>query len=165
MTKDDFWDHIDKSRKVAEDTEEQMGRLLGAISSLEPAEILDFDRHFRECVRDAYRHDLWAVAYIVNGGCSDDGFDYFLGWLIAQGRKYFEAALVDPQAAAKNAVRGEENECENLWYIASGAYETKTGKADFYDIAPRVPRTIQGDEWHEDSVDELFPALAKKFFA
>ena len=26
---------------------------------------------------------------VANGGCSDDGFDYFRGWLIAQGREVF----------------------------------------------------------------------------
>ena len=36
---------------------------------------------------DSYRWDLWGAAYLANGGCSDDGFDYFRGWLIGQGRK------------------------------------------------------------------------------
>jgi hypothetical protein len=31
--------------------------------------------------------DQWGAAYLANGGCSDDGFDYFRGWLIGQGRK------------------------------------------------------------------------------
>ncbi|MFE5591185.1 DUF4240 domain-containing protein [Streptomyces sp. NPDC056549] len=33
------------------------------------------------------------AAYMVNGGCCDDGFDYFRGWLIAQGRNVFERAV------------------------------------------------------------------------
>ncbi len=61
---------------------------------------------------ESYRVALWAAAYLANGGCSDDGFDYFRGWLIVQGRDVFEHALADPdtladlpviQAAAANA--------------------------------------------------------------
>ncbi len=55
------------------------------------------------------------MAYIINGGCSDDGFDYFLGWLIAKGRKYFEAALVNPERAGDGAEPGDVVECEDIW--------------------------------------------------
>ena len=46
----------------------------------------------------AYRQELWGAAYLINGGCSDDGFVYFLGWLIAQGRDVYQAALPDPDS-------------------------------------------------------------------
>lgn len=49
---------------------------------------------------DSYRTSLWAAAYVINGGCSDDGFDYFRGWLILQGRKVFEQVVADPDALA-----------------------------------------------------------------
>ena len=26
---------------------------------------------------DSYRSSLWAAAYVINAGCSDDGFGYF----------------------------------------------------------------------------------------
>jgi hypothetical protein len=41
--------------------------------------------------REAHRWDLWAAAYVINGGASDDGFEYFLGWLMAQGRARWES--------------------------------------------------------------------------
>ena len=44
---------------------------------------------FRE-LAEAYRHDLWAMGYIVNGGCSDDGFCYFCCWLIGNGSERFD---------------------------------------------------------------------------
>ena len=40
------------------------------------------------------------LAFIVNGGASDDGFDYFRGWLIAQGREVFEGTLAKPDSLA-----------------------------------------------------------------
>ena len=45
----------------------------------------------------SYWTPLWAAAYVINGGCSDDGFDYCRGWLILQGREVFEHVVADPR--------------------------------------------------------------------
>jgi hypothetical protein len=163
MTKDHFWKLIDKSRRGAEDVEAQMAKLLELVTNLEPKEILSFDRRFQECIRDAYRQELWAAAYIINGGCSDDGFDYFLGWLVAQGRRYFEAALADPEKAGRRVEPGEEVECEDMWSVAARAYEATTGKSDFSDIARGVTRRLRGRAWDEETIGQLYPKLAMKF--
>src|SRR5262249_11700312 len=168
------WELIDKSGRDAEKDQRdglsgrlrmsrQMDRLLDRLETLGPEEIIKFHCCFEECVRDAYRWDLWAVAWIVNGGCSDDGFDYFLGWLIAQGREYYHAALADPETGARRVKPGEFAECGEMWSIARRAYEARTGKEDFYEQLPRITRTIQGKRWSEEEVVNLFPGLAKKF--
>jgi hypothetical protein len=36
----------------------------------------------------------------VNAGCSDDGFEDFRGWLIAQARQVYQASLQDPDSLA-----------------------------------------------------------------
>lgn len=159
---DMFWKIIDESREDAADLDEQVNRLVALLSEFAPGDILEFQHVFDQRVRDAYRWDLWAVAYIINGGCSDDGFDYFLGWLIAQGREYYEAALADPERAGDRVSPGDVAECEEMWYVAAEAYES-TGKDDFYELALGIPRTIQGERWEEDEVYELFPSLAQKF--
>jgi len=51
----------------------------------------------------------------------DDGFDYFCGWLIAKGRKYYGAALTHPVRAADDA-EFDTNECEDMLYVAIAAY-------------------------------------------
>ena len=38
-------------------------------------------------VARSYDWNLWGAAYLMKGGCSDDAFDYFRGWLVAQGRR------------------------------------------------------------------------------
>ena len=96
MDTDGFWDLIEASRHGDQGCEEQTRILTALLAQLEPEGIVSFQRHFAERRRESYRWDLWAVAYIVNGGCSDDCFDYFRGWLIAQGREYFETALASP---------------------------------------------------------------------
>ena len=44
---------------------------------LPAAEIEAFDRLLYEKIDAAYRWSLWGAAYVINGGCSDDGFEYF----------------------------------------------------------------------------------------
>jgi hypothetical protein len=82
----------------------------------------------------SYRNPLWAAAYVINGGCSDDGFDYFRGWLIAQGREVFEHIVADPDALADlpvirvAAADGNEMACEEALSIAWNAHLTATGE-------------------------------------
>ncbi|OSP39974.1 hypothetical protein B7767_28795 [Streptomyces sp. 13-12-16] len=76
---------------------------------------------------------LWAAAYVINGGCSDDGFDYFRGWLIAQGRETFERVVADPDALAElpvvraAAAGGFDLECEETLGIVWNAHIVATG--------------------------------------
>ncbi|MET7745527.1 DUF4240 domain-containing protein [Streptomyces sp. NPDC005385] len=76
---------------------------------------------------------LWAAAYTTNGGCSDDSFDYFRGWLIAPGREIFEHVVADPGALAKlpavqaAATAGIDLESEGMLLIAWNAHTTATG--------------------------------------
>src|SRR5690606_33566865 len=122
---------------------------------LSPEEIVQFDRFVQERLRDAYRGDLWGIAYIMNRGCSDDGFDYFCGWLIAMGRKHYEAALDNPENAANGVSPDDEPfEHEAVWYVAARAWEEKTGKTydDYAKLAPQVTRTLIGELFDEETV-------------
>jgi hypothetical protein len=81
----------------------------------------------------SYRAPLWAAAYLVNGGCSDDGFDYFRGWLLTQGRAAFERAVDDPDTLAdltaiRSAVGEAGVECETAFGIAADAHRAATGE-------------------------------------
>jgi hypothetical protein len=158
-----FWDFIEKSRKESQECEEQAEALIASLSKLKKAEIVAFKNHFNKCLDDAYRWDLWAVAYIIHGGCSDDSFEYFRCWLIGQGRQYFEAALASPEKAADNAEPGEEAECEDLLYAAVSAYESVAGHDEMPSDPRKRPSKPAGEQWDEDDVGKLYPKLAKKF--
>jgi Protein of unknown function (DUF4240) len=159
----EFWQLIEQSRSNSSECEEQAQRLFELLIKTPPKQIVEFDHHFTERLHEAYRWDLWAVAYIVNGGSSDDGFEYFRCWLIGQGQEYFEAALQDPEKAADNIVPGEEVECEDLLYVAARAYEELTGDEDMPGGEEPGPAAPAGNPWDEDEVETLFPALAEKF--
>ncbi len=163
MNLDTFWELIEESRKESSSLDEQMECLKKRLLLLDPGEIIEFDRCFSMCIRDAYRWDLWAVAHIIKGGCSDDEFDSFLGWLITQGRDYFKLALKKPERAGDRVAVGDGVACDEIWNIADRAYEEKTKKADFHKKAQPVERTIKGQPWDEEEVADLFPRLAEKF--
>jgi hypothetical protein len=159
MNEVDFWEIIAKAHGDAD-------TLIETLAKLPPAEIIQFDRIVSEKVRDAFRWDLWAVAHLMNGGCSDDGFDYFLTWLIARGRDAYEAALADPARAADGCNPDDEPfENEMLWWAPARAYGKATnGDPDaLYQHDQRVSRTIRGKPWEENELRKLYPKLAERF--
>jgi hypothetical protein len=96
MDRDEFWRHIDAARLRNPDSYE-----IGLRSQLEPlsvAEIASFRDHFDQLFDTAYRWGLWGAAYLIEGGCSDDGFTDFRYGLIALGQPIFEAALAKPES-------------------------------------------------------------------
>jgi hypothetical protein len=162
-----WWDLIERSRKEVSDRDEQADRLVALMTAeLSADDIVVFDKFLQERVRDAFRSDLWGIAYIMNGGCSDDGFDYFLGWLICKGKKHYEAALANPEAAAKG-VSPEDEPFENevVYWGPSRAWAAKTGKPsdEYYKLAPSVQRTLKGELFDEDTIYDDYPKLKKKF--
>jgi Protein of unknown function (DUF4240) len=139
MTANEFWNIIETAHQQANgDQEAQMEALEATLEELEPADLLEFHNFFREAHTVSYRADLWGAGFLMNGGCSDGGFDYFRGWLIAQGRKVFEAALENPDSLADimpedaEADFGFEN--EDILGVAGRVWEAKTGLGmdDFY---------------------------------
>ena len=69
------------------------------LAEIDAAEIVEFGAIFNEYSSGAYTWELWAAAYLIGGGCSDDGFLDFRGWLISK-EKVYERTLQDPQSRA-----------------------------------------------------------------
>ena len=133
-----------------------MDRLAG----LSPAAIVAFQRLLDERLDESYTWDLWAAAYLINGGCSDDGFDYFRGWLIGQGEGAYRDALRDPETLL--AIAEPDTEGEAMLYVAIEAYERLTGE----ELPPRPhARRAEpaGAPWDEESVGAKYPRLAARF--
>jgi hypothetical protein len=134
MNIDTFWQLIEEANEQSEsDLEKQVSLLVEKLTELTVEEILDFDRIFNEMFVLSHSAELWSAAYLINGDCTEDSFDYFRGWLIAQGRDVFELALKDPEVFAEvvnNDIAGDI-ECEAMLYVAGTAYENKTQKDDF----------------------------------
>ncbi|MGI5176357.1 DUF4240 domain-containing protein [Dactylosporangium sp. CA-152071] len=160
---EDVWRLVDETRAglggspSADDVAAAMVRLLGARP---PVVIAAFDRPFDELVAVSYRAGLWAAAYVINGGASDDGFEYFRGWLITQGRETFERALADPDSLATHpavvsaAAECDDLECEDVLAVVWQAYRDRTGGDELpaRDFTIRYPDL--DPDWEFDFDDE-----------
>ncbi|MFJ6381287.1 DUF4240 domain-containing protein [Kitasatospora sp. NPDC092039] len=99
-----FWKLVEDARcRVSDpaDGDAVAAMAVNLLSTQPRDEIIAADRVLRELLAHSYRNPLWAAAYLINGGCSDDAFDYFRGWLIMQGRRVFERVLADPDSLAE----------------------------------------------------------------
>jgi hypothetical protein len=159
-----FWEIIAGARSEAADDEEFLSKIAARLRTLSAGELLAFERHFNRIHRESFGWRLWGAAYLMNGGCSDDGFEYFRAWLIAQGRETFEAVLEDPDRLAM--LINPEAELEEFMYVAGDVYEEKTGRsmANSAIQGPAYPEL--GEGWDFDSTAEMrqrYPKLFAKY--
>lgn len=163
----EFWNLIEraKSKSVGE-LEEQSEILIEMLSERPLEDIIEFAKIFQNFYSVSYTSDLWAAAYIIQGGCSDDMFDYFRGWLIAQGKNTFENALENPETLTSkiSLEDAEEIDGELMLYVADEAYRRKTGK-DLEKLTGFVKFPEIEFDWNEDddSLEKKFPKLYKKY--
>ncbi len=162
-----FWSIIDRARKRAPtDVETFAEAVRDELAQLPAADIIAFQQELDVLMDKLFHWDLWAAAYIMNFGCSDDGFEYWRAWLIAQGQQICEAAIADPQSLATAKLSyGEPGqfECESLIYMPAEALDEKSD-----DEMPRAsgrPTEPAGEMWEEESDDleKKFPKLWAKF--
>lgn len=164
MNEEEFWKLIQRSKRGTEDCDDQSEKLTELLTKLDLKEITDFDRNLLKQRIKSYRYDIWAVAYIINGGCSDDGFEYFRGWLIAQGKEFFNAVLENPEYTAKKVKDGDGIECEEILYVAYEAYKKRTGD-EMPPAKLKYPSKPKGKRWEEDDLEKMYPKLYKRFFS
>jgi hypothetical protein len=130
-----FWKIIEKATgHNPESAEEWDSLLVQQLVQLPENEILEWDLIFSELTSRAYRNDLWAAAYLINGGASDDGFYHFRCWLIGMGRDIFTNTLENPDSLA-DVVQpgwlsaGIDAEAE-IYAAAYRAWQTVTGASE-----------------------------------
>ena len=146
MTTDQFWQLIDKAIQRAPDDLEARNRAMEyLLGTLPPGGWNAFGQKFYEIDGTAYTWALWGAAYQINGGCSDDGFDYFRAWLISQGRAVYEAALANPDSLA-NHLDPEEDGYENEDFLAIATKSTAQGP---------VTSEPAGEDWDFDDEAEM----------
>ncbi len=169
MNENIFWQIIKDSKLESKgNTYTQLEILQRKLKSLSPDEIVLFDKIFTKFYRQSYDWKLWGAAYLINGGCSDDGFSDFRAGLILQGEEVFNEALSNPESLV-GAVKFEDGDIANesdwatgveeFLYLPSKIYEDKTGKK--LSSEDSLPREPSGENWDEDELDELLPILAK----
>lgn len=186
MDTDAYWQLVDEARTRARgrrpadtplDAEDVAEALKDLLVERGTEATLAADAAYDEVVAGAYGNRLWGAAYVIGGGCSDDGFDYFLGWLVAQGRTVFDRAVADPDSLADVVDENTTAECEDMLSAAWDAYQELTGDEPpppDDDEAPFDATGVDGAadqvddeaEWDFDDDDEMrarYPRLAAAF--
>ena len=157
INKDTFWTMIAQGRECCGKNAYKLAQWLeDRLIEMGPAQALNFD-YIAHCYRAmAYKYGLWNAASIMCNGCTDDGFTDFRGWLIAQGREVYMAALKDPDSLAEVPAGGDYY-CETLCYVGSYAYEQLTGRIideEFDpDVSCAVSEKIKPDIEYGDGID------------
>ena len=155
-----FWNIIENV-KSSEEPEEAIKSQLNELTS---EEIVSYQEHFDTLHERAYHWDLWGAAYIMEGGCSDDGFTDFRYGLISKGKDVYETVLTDPDSLA-DLDFGVEISNELFGYSALDVYEERTGN-DMPRKTFEQPEQPVGEEWDFDDMTEnknRLPKLFEKF--
>lgn len=174
LDEDTFWNIVDKSLKNTNNQEEQEQFLIREISNLTPHEIIGFRLRTDKLLYDTYNSEMWCAGYIMNGGCSDDAFEYFRNWIISRGRNVFYKAKENPDNLITEVSKDIEfYEFESFWDVALEAFNQKTGK-DLYDyIDDENFKTQEGQyphfefTWQEEnpeSMKKICPKLFEKMW-
>ncbi len=164
-----FWSLVHESKGNAAKLAKRLAR--------EPvSEIVAFDDELDRLLSKSYQGELWCVAYVAMGGCSDDAFDYFRAWLVGRGRAVFEAALASPDSlhdelvAMRERGEGDIPQDEDFLAVAADAYGKKTGKREaFYDVpraaaAPRPGLSLAWREEEPETMRAVCPRVFETFF-
>lgn len=163
MNHERFWALIEITTSFENDPRGQLIALHSVLADLSLQEVESFEAIFDNEMRRSYSWDLWGAAYVVHGGASDDGFEYFRCWLISKGREVFEKVLADPDSLADLLAREigvhahelEAPRCKlaNLMiperesvlefelfaYVARTVWCEKTGEADHNNMPTAAP--------------------------
>lgn len=170
MTESEFWNLIEQSRESTSVVADSPKWLVDHLARSPVNEILDFAREFRKACDVSHDFRLCAAATAICGYCSDDTFADFCAWLIGQGRSVFERALENPDSLADlSDFCGDDGDASlgSLASVAFRAYETKTGRKDFWEQLPDFPPYVLKNEeaWDgkPETLEKIVPRLYAKF--
>jgi len=156
-----FWEIIERAKHESESAIQRPEHLADLLSSFSASAIKKFATTFYEKLDESYSWDLWAIAYISFGGCSDDGFEYYRGWLISEGRRTFEAAKTAPESLVE--ITDQPIQLENMLMALRDAYELRAEKSLSINTRKRAPLKPIGKPWKEEDLPNRFPLTCKKF--
>ena len=165
-----FWAIIDAAKKAANgDLRKMSDYIQNDLRKLSTEGIIQFDLITQSYISLCHGDRLWSIAAAIKGGCTDDAFEDFKCWLIAQGKDIYYAALKNPDVLAEINVQddptyGTAEYCD-LYYLAKDVYEEMTGHEmdlnnvkQYADIKNTLSKTIEYvDKFHCDVSPSEFP--------
>lgn len=174
LDEDLYWSIIAKSLKQTKNQDDQERFLIKEIEKLTPNQMIGFRLRTDKLLYDTYNSEMWCAGYIMNGGCSDDTFEYFRNWVISRGKETYYNAKQNPDNLIREVIEDEDlYDFESFWYVALEAFQHKTGK-DLYDYIDNDNfKTAEGHypqfefTWQEEnpeSMKKICPRLFDKLW-
>lgn len=138
------------------------------VERLTADEMLAFVDVAGDVANDAYAWPVWGAAYLVEGGCSDDGFMDFRDGLVLAGRAVLERTLADPDSLADHPVVAAMADGGSPWFgfesldsLVGDAWSRATGEDDeaYYAARERTSSVRArsepaGEPWDFDDDEE-----------
>ncbi|MGW5109055.1 DUF4240 domain-containing protein [Nocardia sp. NPDC004123] len=169
VNSDSFWRIIDAA---GTDRAPFAEALVDHLADLAPNEILEYQDHFLNIHDALYRWDVWAAAYLIGDGCSDDGFEDFRAGIIALGKDWTDKVYANPDNLADHpvviAAAAEYDQDaiadETVLYAAMTAYERGTGEDTFTAAWQQFQATDPDSEPMTATDEDLdFPDMGEPF--
>ena len=165
-----FWSIIDNSLNHSFNMNDQEAWLVSRVEKMPVEEIVGFRLRTDKLLVDTYVSEMWCAAYIMNDGCSDDGFEYFRCWIISRGKNVYYKAKSDPDCLVNQLSSNNLFEFEGFLNVALIAFEnsevdfSNLTLEDFHNIEVNYPEIIFN--WSEndpDNMRRICPTLFDKF--
>lgn len=170
VNKQSFWQLVNTSLQYT-NPGRQANYLKKELKGLTGKDLVAFENIVNRLENAIYTWNLWAAAYTIQGGCSDDGFTDFRGWLISRGESVYNKAMTSADSLSvlgrKKLEQSSSGEC--FLYLAGNVYDDLYGTDignDEYIKSYTVKTTPSGREWPEGSVkalEKLNPSLFSLF--
>jgi len=134
LDEDLYWKIVSESLNHARNQDDQEAFLIRRLQELTPSKIIGFRLRTDKLLYDTYNSQMWCAGYIMNGGCSDDGFEYFRNWVISRGREVYYNAKSNPDSLISQVSEELDGyDFESFWYVALEAFKNNTSK-DLYEF-------------------------------
>lgn len=165
MTLEQFWQMIEQSRSASAAGKDQISALTEAVIAMPPREMISFEGHCWDLLSMSFRREFWAVAAIIEPGCSQGSFDALRAWLILSGKEFFDRVLAHPELIAECIsvnTRPWLITGEKLLDIVPMNYPKVTGE-EMPTVPRKVPYVIKGSRWSEADLPDMYPELWRKY--
>jgi hypothetical protein len=161
-----FWAVIAEARAAADpdDIDEVVGAIEEAIAALDDEELVAFHHQFLRQYWKCYRYEIRAAAMVIGGDeASEDFYDDFCCWLIAQGQERFDKTLADPDSLAALEIVTDDLAAGELLDFADRTYMERTGGEIPDEEGFQQPENPAGKPLTEADLQKKLPQLCNAF--
>lgn len=101
MDEKQYWTFIHSSLVETNTVKEQFFWIREQLFNLDLISILDFNVLTRKLLLDLFEYEVWAAAFAALNGCWEERFCFFCGWIIGQGKDFFNLIQKAPDRLYK----------------------------------------------------------------